>query len=85
MNSRNQAIDSSYYNPTPEQRAQLKAHAASMRGRIRAMRSLRDTTSGFNRSLVSDVERSTFDTALELGWSPEAAAEFAEIAKTLRQ
>jgi hypothetical protein len=42
-------IDSSYYQPTDAQRIELKAHAAGMRGRIRAMRALRDTTSGFTR------------------------------------
>lgn len=45
-------IDPRHYVPTPAQRQELKAHAAGMRGRIRAMRALRDTLSGFT-SLVA--------------------------------
>ncbi len=77
-------IPPDFYAPTAQQKAELKAHAAGMRGRIRAMRNLRDTVSGFNRLEVGDQQATRKAAAVAddfraLGWSDSAAGELAAI------
>lgn len=57
-------IERHHYNPTVEQRAELKRHAAEMRGRVRAMRNLRDTASGYSHMNVG-AQQSTRRAARE--------------------
>lgn len=69
-----------HYAPTLEQRVELKRHAAQMRGRIRAMRALRDITSGFSLAGVSAPQAvKAIDAFRAHGWSDSAAGELAGV------
>lgn len=81
-------IDRHYYRPTEEKRAEIKAHAALIKARIRVSRNMQDMQSAFSRMNVGAQQETKAVAKLAdefkgLGWSDSAAGELAQIQREI--